>query len=493
MHDSSYMVAAQLSESYDEDPVTIHNIKINDLTPEILNLLQKHFGSGILMFKSAKRHGFINFERLDSAVAAYEAFNDKKIFGAYRGPIQVDFARVPTRAPSDMTFDTATGMSLGDAFNLVGGASTVPMDKQLSEGSGGLENYRSPLLLNLLQQRMHEKVLEKDLAVNGAVTEQQMIMQVFDSREDDHKLRAEKELHPLTMEIFDIINLKTTVVELSQSHLSMGQVDDICRSYVGHYVQFQLAGRYDLISKRFLPHLSHLCNHIIASCSILRIIAQSSEPGASKIILKRMFLSKKYDCVLKGLLSDSPTALQFIGKVLGFSTISPGDRLEIEEAIRTTLATMSMNYTPEHHALVDFIGRTNSRLAVTDIQARRILPRPPSFKKEHPLQPAKLSLRQTGSPFVPSFQLISSEIKGSGHSYHPSLPCRRQSFGQGRVVISQAHTPKELWYSMPLQAFPTPEFLPVQIIRPTTVIPPRRSGPKMCLFQLRLPKRLRRR
>lgn len=93
-----------------------------------------------------------------------------------------------------MTFDTATGMSLGDALNLVGGASTVPMDKQLSEGSGGLENYRSPLLLNLLQQRMHEKVLEKDLAVNGAVTEQQKIMQVFDSREDDHKLRAEKGL-----------------------------------------------------------------------------------------------------------------------------------------------------------------------------------------------------------------------------------------------------------------------------------------------------------
>ncbi|KAE8541755.1 hypothetical protein D1P53_001928 [Cryptococcus gattii VGV] len=112
-----------------------------------------------------------------------------------------------------------------------------------------------------------------------------------------------------------------------------------------------LRGRYDLISKRFLPHLSHLCNHRIPSCSILRIIGQSSEPGASKSILKRMFLSKKYDCVLKGLLLDSPTGLQFIGKILAFSTISPGDGLEIEEAIRTTLSTMTVNYTPEHHAL----------------------------------------------------------------------------------------------------------------------------------------------
>lgn len=93
-----------------------------------------------------------------------------------------------------MTFDIATGMSLANALNLVGGASTVPMEKQLSEGSGWLENYRSPLLLNLLKQGMHEKVLEKDLAVNGIVTEQQMIMQVFGNGEDDHKLRAEKGL-----------------------------------------------------------------------------------------------------------------------------------------------------------------------------------------------------------------------------------------------------------------------------------------------------------
>lgn len=194
-----------------------------------------------------------------------------------------------------------------------------------------------------------------------------------------------------------------------------------------------------------------------------------------------MFLSKKYDCVLKGLLLDSPTGLQFIGKILGFSTISQGDRLEIEEAIRTTLSTMSVNYTPEYHALLDSIGRTNSRLTVMDIQARRILSRPSSFTKEHPLPPAKLSLRQTSSQFLPSFQFISSEIKGSGHPYHPSLPCRPQSFqsfGQGKVVTSQAHAPKEPRYSMPLQAFPTPEFRPVQAFRPTTVIPPSKIMPE---------------
>lgn len=46
------------------------------------------------------------------------------------------------------------------------------------------------------------------------------------------------------MGISDIINLKTTVVELSQSHLSMEQADDICRSYAGHYVQVSYQTRF---------------------------------------------------------------------------------------------------------------------------------------------------------------------------------------------------------------------------------------------------------
>lgn len=39
---------------------------------------------------------------------------------------------------------------------------------------------------------MYEKVLGKDLAVNGAVTEEQMIMQVFGSGENDDEVRAAK-------------------------------------------------------------------------------------------------------------------------------------------------------------------------------------------------------------------------------------------------------------------------------------------------------------
>lgn len=64
------------------------------------------------------------------------------------------------------------------------------------------------------------------------------------AQEKTHWHQAIPELHPLTMGIFDIINLKTPVVELSQSHLSMEQVDDICLSYAGHYVQVSYQIRF---------------------------------------------------------------------------------------------------------------------------------------------------------------------------------------------------------------------------------------------------------
>lgn len=96
-----------------------------------------------------------------------------------------------------MTFDITSDMGLTNVLNLVSGASTVPMEQQLSEGGSGVENYRSPLLLDLIKQGMHEKVLEKDLGVNGAVTEEQMIMQVFGSGEGgegDDEVRAKEGL-----------------------------------------------------------------------------------------------------------------------------------------------------------------------------------------------------------------------------------------------------------------------------------------------------------
>ena len=55
-----------------------------------------------------------------------------------------------------------------------------------------MENYRSQLVLDLVQQGVHQEVLSKGLADAGEVSEQQMLMQVLggDRSEEDGDIRA---------------------------------------------------------------------------------------------------------------------------------------------------------------------------------------------------------------------------------------------------------------------------------------------------------------
>jgi protein JSN1 len=61
----------------------------------------------------------------------------------------------------------------------VEGAQSVTTAQQLSAGAGGVENYRSPLVLEMVKNGVHDQVLEKGLASGGVVSEQQMVMQVL--------------------------------------------------------------------------------------------------------------------------------------------------------------------------------------------------------------------------------------------------------------------------------------------------------------------------
>ena len=71
------------------------------------------------------------------------------------------------------------------------GATAVSAEQQLSVEGGGVENYRSQLVLDLVKAGVHEQVLEKGLAQGGVVSEQQMIVQVLSvGREEDDDVRA---------------------------------------------------------------------------------------------------------------------------------------------------------------------------------------------------------------------------------------------------------------------------------------------------------------
>lgn len=147
----------------------------------------------VLMHKAC---GFINFERLDSAIAARNALNNRDILGSDVGPIRIGFARVPTAKSPSIGGPEEEESALADAnltekLAIVNGASAVSTEQQISAEGGGLENYRSQLVVDLVKAGVHEQVLEKGLAKDGAVTEQQMIMQVLSSdRAEDEDVKA---------------------------------------------------------------------------------------------------------------------------------------------------------------------------------------------------------------------------------------------------------------------------------------------------------------
>jgi protein JSN1 len=110
------------------------------------------------------------------------------------GPIRIGFARVPTKSPtigSTEDAEAAPGSKLTEQLATVNGAAAVSTETQVSAEGGGLENYRSQLVVDLVKAGVHEQVLEKGLANGGEVTEQQMIMQVLSAnREEDGDIKA---------------------------------------------------------------------------------------------------------------------------------------------------------------------------------------------------------------------------------------------------------------------------------------------------------------
>ena len=139
--------------------------------------------------------GFVNFERLDAAVAARNALNGRDILGSDVGPIRIGFARVPTKSPviggDDDNAETSTE-KLSEQLSTVKGATSVPTEQQVSAEGGGVENYRSQLVLDLIKQGVHEQVVERGLSEGGEVTEQQMIMSVLSGgrTEEDSDIKA---------------------------------------------------------------------------------------------------------------------------------------------------------------------------------------------------------------------------------------------------------------------------------------------------------------
>jgi protein JSN1 len=149
-----------------------------------------------------KQCGFVNFETITSAIAARTALNGREILGSEVGAVKIGFAKIPVKVTSveggvaggpssDQVSQADSGVDMYSALKELKGSS------KLAAGSsaGGVENYGSNLVLELLQKGVHDEIKSfkasgsvagasdagssKERSSDSGITEQQMIMMVL--------------------------------------------------------------------------------------------------------------------------------------------------------------------------------------------------------------------------------------------------------------------------------------------------------------------------
>ncbi|GAA5968271.1 hypothetical protein JCM11641_003789 [Rhodosporidiobolus odoratus] len=131
-------------------------------TPNHLLAIFSSFGpiesARVLTHKSC---GFVNFERLDDAVAARKALNGREILGAEVGAVRIGYAKVPTKVLNGPFVKHVSGdgtpansSMLGTypqvygALQQLSGVSGVPVERQMADGQ--LQDYRSNMLVGVV-------------------------------------------------------------------------------------------------------------------------------------------------------------------------------------------------------------------------------------------------------------------------------------------------------------------------------------------------------
>ena len=149
----------------------------------------------------------VNFERLDDAVRARKALNGRDVLGSEVGAIRIGFARVPVKggSPGESLSSGGDGESkltndspfiindkgFGDfsvgrtihALRGVKGATAIPTDQQVL--GGAVENYRSNLLLSMIDMVSNPTSPSPGQLALPSITEQQLIMRLLSNGTSD--------------------------------------------------------------------------------------------------------------------------------------------------------------------------------------------------------------------------------------------------------------------------------------------------------------------
>lgn len=117
---------------------------------------------------SHKNCGFINFERVDDAVRARKILNGRDVLGSEVGAMRIGFAKVPARNIEAFPAPDADPWRAMEGLAKLKGAQSVslPVNEQIS--SAGLENYRSNLVVSLLNEQQKQGAALQGLGQGSA-------------------------------------------------------------------------------------------------------------------------------------------------------------------------------------------------------------------------------------------------------------------------------------------------------------------------------------
>ncbi|KIY51058.1 hypothetical protein FISHEDRAFT_37966 [Fistulina hepatica ATCC 64428] len=113
--------------------------------------------------------------------------------------------------------------------------------------------------------------------------------------------------------------------------------------------------RYNLLAPRFIPHLSHLCTHKLASLTVLRIVNQKIEPSASTQLVDALFQSPG-DHVLTDVLGDQVNGVAVVHKILTSPFLDPNQKTTYMEATKRVLIELKVIATQAYRRLIEEVG-----------------------------------------------------------------------------------------------------------------------------------------
>ncbi|KAJ3192721.1 hypothetical protein HK101_006085 [Irineochytrium annulatum] len=111
-----------------------------------------------------------------------------------------------------------------------------------------------------------------------------------------------------------------------------------------------LPGRYRVLAPKLAPHVHSLCNHKLASATILKLVNQRVELDARDIIIRELFF--RDEASLRDVILDQVQGVSVIQKILATACVSADEKVRLADRCRSVLSRIASQGGPGIPTLV---------------------------------------------------------------------------------------------------------------------------------------------